>query len=130
MNNINNISNYCYICSEFIGNANINITICNHYFHSSCLFDYVAINGFFCPNCLSSLNDKKISEEIESVIRIIEHNVEQNIELNDMMEQYNSNFISRIIEYAKDEENDLANRDEVIRILVGYFSCSSVRERN
>jgi hypothetical protein len=47
-----------------------------------------------------------------------------------MMEQYNSNFISRIIEYAKDEENDLANRDEVIRILVGYFSCSSIRERN
>ena len=73
MNNINNISNYCYICSEFIGNANINITICNHYFHSSFLFDYVVINGFFCPNCLSSFNDKKISEEIESVIRIIEH---------------------------------------------------------
>ena len=75
---MNNINNYCYICSEFIGNANINITICNHYFHSSCLFDYVAINGFFCPNCLSSLT----------------------------------------------------NRDEVIRVLVGYFSCSSIRERN
>ena len=46
------------------------------------------------------------------------------------MEQYNSNFISRIIDYAKDEDNELTNRDDVIRILVGYFSCSSILERN
>ena len=50
--------NDCPICFESISASNNCLTTeCGHRFHSSCLFKNIALNGFNCPYCRSSMTD-------------------------------------------------------------------------
>ena len=45
----------CSICLEDIGSTNSLITECGHTFHSTCLMQNVAYNGFGCPYCRTEM---------------------------------------------------------------------------
>lgn len=47
----------CSICLEDIGNTNCVLTECGHPFHSKCLMQNVAYNGFGCPYCRTKMAD-------------------------------------------------------------------------
>ena len=45
----------CSICLEDIGSTNCIVTECGHTFHSKCLMQNVAFNGFGCPYCRTEM---------------------------------------------------------------------------
>ena len=54
----------CPICLENIeGNTNSTITECGHHFHTNCLMQNAAHNGFGCPYCRAVLASKPQGEE-------------------------------------------------------------------
>ena len=55
-----NENNDCPICMDVIdGNNNRVTTECGHYFHTNCLMNCVAHNGFGCPYCRSNMVEEQ-----------------------------------------------------------------------
>lgn len=60
----------CSICLEVIGDTNCVLTECGHSFHSACLMQNIAYNGFGCPYCrkeMASIPEQMEDETYEPV---------------------------------------------------------------
>ena len=55
----------CPICFEVIGDKNCVVTECGHSFHTKCLMQNVAFNGFGCPYCREAMATEVEEEEEE-----------------------------------------------------------------
>ena len=112
----------CSICMVFIdNNKNRIITECGHCFHSNCLMDNIAHNGFACPYCRASMSpvpEKKDINIIDDNSTITTYTYEQEHIMRDEYEYALRGLRFFFNNLNGDEHNEEDNQDEDVKYVV------------